>query len=90
MCQNQCKVIKRENAIMKNEKMFLYFLYKENKMQGLNSNFHIQTLLQAKRDKSSRILRRKHSDQCARTTNEKDDKKEYPKNSTIRRFPITL
>jgi hypothetical protein len=30
---------KRENAIMKNENCFLYFRYKENKMQGLNSSF---------------------------------------------------
>jgi hypothetical protein len=39
MCQNQCNVIKRENSIFQNEKMFLYFRYKENKMQGLNSSF---------------------------------------------------
>jgi hypothetical protein len=39
MCQNQCKVIKRTNSIMQHEKMFLYFRYKEKKMQGTNNNF---------------------------------------------------
>jgi hypothetical protein len=37
--QNQCKIIKSENSIMKNKQIFLYFRYKENKMQGLNTNF---------------------------------------------------
>jgi hypothetical protein len=37
----------------------------------------MHTLLPEKRDKPSMIPRRKHSDQCARTTNEKYDKKEY-------------
>jgi hypothetical protein len=39
MCQNQCKVIKSENDIMKNKQMFLYFQYKENKIQLLINNF---------------------------------------------------
>lgn len=46
------------------------------KMQGMNKEPLKNTILQEERDKPGRVPRRKHSYQCARTTNEKDDKKE--------------
>jgi hypothetical protein len=45
------------------------------KMQGMNNNLIYRPYCKQK-DKPSRIPRSKHSDQDARTTNEKDDEKE--------------
>jgi hypothetical protein len=61
------------------------------KMQGLNNNLIYRPYCKQKETSQARIPRSKHSDQDARTTNEKDDEKEKPpENSTIKRFPITL
>jgi hypothetical protein len=59
-----------------NKQIFLYFRYKEKKMQGLNNNFTSRPYYKQNKNKPNRIPRSKHSNQCARTTNEKNDKKE--------------
>jgi len=81
ICQDQYQIIKKANAIMQNEQFgFCIFDIKKRECKAWITASHVDPIARKKRQ-AKKDTKSKHLYQDARTTNEKEDTKEYhPKN----------